>query len=170
MNSKARYLKGSYSLFDRKRMTRKKKGSILDIFPVMVILFLTAITLIICYLAWSRIDVSGLFSDSPEANEAMQSSGRALRAYDNMTVFVFIMLSLVVIVLASQIATHPAWFFISLFVLAIAGIVAVMMANAFEDVTTVDAFNETITQFDKTIFLVHHMPLYALFMCFAVAI
>lgn len=149
---------------------RKKKGSLLDIFPIIVILMITVITLLICYKVWIEIDETTLFDDDVYANESMAQVKNVLLAYDNLTIFIFLMLSAVTIVLASRIASNPAWFFIALFILVIAFIVAAVMSNAYEDVSTTPELNQSAANFPKTGFLMDKLPLYVLLMMFCIAI
>lgn len=148
----------------------KKKASLLDIFPIMIILFMTVLVLIISYLVWSSIDSSKIFYDDVPANESMKQTQKALLAYDNLTLMIFIMMSAVTIVLASQIASHPAWFFISLIVLIIAVIVAVIISNAYEDVRTSEQLSEAASNFPKTNFLLDKLPIYIILMMFSIAV
>ena len=145
-----------------------KKASLLDIFPIMIILFMTVLVLIISYLVWTRIDTSEIFYDDVPANESMKQTQRALLAYDNLTLMIFIMMSAVTIVIASQIEINREWFFISLIILIIAVIVAVIISNAYEDVRTSEQLTEAASNFPKTNFLLDKLPIYIILMMFII--
>lgn len=145
-----------------------KKGSILDIFPIMIILFLVILVSIACYKVWDVVNESQLFHDDPYANETMKQTQKVLLSYDNLTVMIFLMLSLVTIVLASQVYNNPAWFFIALMVLVIGVIVAVIISNSYEDIYNDNSLSSAASQFPKTTFLLGKLPYYIVFMGFAV--
>ncbi len=149
---------------------KRKKGSLLDIFPIIIILFITVLVLLIAYKTWSSIDTSEIFHDDVYANESMRQTEKALLAYDNLTMMIFIMLSAVTIVLASQIASNPAWFFISLVILIIAVIVGVIMSNAYEGVSENQQLNYSASKFPKTTFLLDKLPIYVILMMFSISI
>jgi len=147
-----------------------KRGSLLDIFPIMAILFMSVIVFLVMYTVWDKINTAGVFHDDTEANVTMQKTEQVLLSYDNLTLFIFLMLSAVTIVLASQIASHPAWFFISLFVLVIAVIVGVMISNAYEDLSGSDELTIASAKYPKTEFLLDKLPIYVILMLFSIAV
>lgn len=147
-----------------------KKGSVLDIFPIMIIIFITMLVVISSYLVWSRIDVSGIFVGDDNAISAMNQTERAILNFDNLIVLIFVILSIVVIVTASQIQNNPAWFFISLIILVIAFIVGVSFSNVYEKFTDNDYLSVYASSFPKTNFMFDKLPLYVLLMMFSVMV
>jgi len=147
-----------------------KKGSLLDIFPIMVILFITILVSIICYKVWDAVHDVEVFQEDVYANASLNKTEEAILIYDGLTVMIFLILSVVTIVLASQIYTHPAWFFVSLFILIIAFIVAVSISNTYETFSTNEAINYSASKFPKTTFLMEKLPIYVIVMMFSMAV
>jgi hypothetical protein len=128
------------------------------------------VILVVAYTVWSKVNDSGVFISDTHANNTMKETQTVLLAWDNLTLFIFLMLSAVTIVLASQIASHPAYFFISLTVLIIAVIVAVVASNAYEDLSASTELTAAAAKFPKTEFLLDKLPIYAILMMFAIAL
>jgi len=145
-----------------------KKGNILQIFPIMIVILAIIITSVIAYTIWSKVDVSGVFSDNAEANTTMQITERTILNFDNLIVFIFLGLSIVTIVAASQVANNPAYFFMALIILCIAFIVGVAFSNVYEKFADNEQLSVYAAKFPRTEFLFDKLPLYVILMLFSI--
>ena len=96
-----------------------KKGSILDILLVILIFFVSAVALIVALTVVNKTDDMGLFENGTQAQTALQQSQSSLLNMDNLLLFVLVGLSLFTVVSGFLLKSHPALFFISVFLMAI---------------------------------------------------
>ena len=152
-------------------MARKnKKSSLLDIFPILIVTLFMVVMIVIGYMVWNKINDSNLFSDNAEANAAFQNSGHTIAMYDSLGIFIITLMSIVVILLASQIYSNPAYFFIGLIILIIAFIVAVGFSNTYSVFESSSGISTYADMFPKLSWFMSYLPIYILVMMFGIII
>jgi len=147
-----------------------RKASVLDIFPIMVIILAVIITSVIAYIIWDKVNFSQVFHDDANANATMQITERTILNFDNLIVMIFIVLSMVTIVAASQLQNNPAWFFIALVILCIAFVVGVSFSNVYEKLADSTHLSSAADQFPKTRFMFDKLPIYVVLMLFSIMV
>lgn len=142
------------------------RGSLLDYFVVIAIVFLVAVVAVVCYAVLHIVDSSTLFDDEPEAAAAYQHGVDSITAFDNLIMFILVGLSVFVLVSGYFAWNHPVMMMVSVFVLVIAIVVSAMVSNAFILLTEQPSIAEFATPFPKTIYFFTYFPLYILLMGF----
>jgi uncharacterized membrane protein YphA (DoxX/SURF4 family) len=111
----------------------------------------------------SETQDSGIFDDNAEAKANLASGERAILSMDSLFLFIIVGLSLFVIISASMIYNHPAFFIIGFFTLGIALILAAIMSNSFWSFTNTSTVMSSASNFPKMIFIMNNLPFYLVF-------
>lgn len=149
--------------------TMRKKGMV-DLFYVLVGLFIIGIFLFVVFLAINRIDDSGIFGGYDDAEKMYAHGERALLSFDNMMMFILVGLSLFVIISSAFIWNHPAYFIVGIVLLAVALTIAGVVSNAWFDFSTNAQISGITSSYPKTDFLLSKLPHYILVMGITAAI
>jgi hypothetical protein len=141
-----------------------KKGTVLDWFYIIVILFIIGITFIAGNIVITETIDSGIFADNEQAEHNIERTHATILTMDNMMVFIILGLSLFVLISSAIVWNHPAMFFISVFLLFIAITVSAVISNAWFDFYTHSGIVDYASAFQKTQFLLNKLPFYVGFM------
>ena len=147
-----------------------KQANYLDWFFIIAIVFMTGIAVICAKLVVDKVNDTGVFSDVPEAQNAIDKSSSTLMSFDNLMIFVIIGLSVFVLVSSAVVFNHPSYFIAGTFLLFIAVTVAASISNAFWKFTSSANISATAALYPKLLFLMENFPLYIAFMGMASAI
>lgn len=145
-------------------MAINKKGSILDFFYIMAMLFMTGICIFVAHIIINTADDTGVFADVEEAQAAVNVTKSTILNFDNMMLFIIIGLSLAVIVSAAAVMNHPATFIITFILLCIAVTVAGVVSNTFWTFADSSQISTTAAAFPKITFIFDRLPFYIAFM------
>ena len=116
-------------------MMKNKKGvAIIELIGVLGIIFAIVLTILIVKVIANNIDSTGAFSGTPEAQSKIdQFQDVGYPAMNNMFMILFFGVHLVLIIIAFQTRTHPAFFIISAFIaVPILVFIAAIISNAYE--------------------------------------
>lgn len=141
-----------------------KKGSVLDWFYIIPILFLIGIIIMVIFLVIDKSSEASIFTGDDEANNVLQITRNTVLSMDNLMLFIIVGLSLFVLVSAAMVANHPAFFIISFFLLCIAVMVAAVVSNSFWTFTNNANIVSLANHFPKIRFLMSKLPIYIAFM------
>jgi flagellar basal body-associated protein FliL len=111
-----------------------KKGSIVDIFYIVLVMFIISIVFVIGWVIFSRVNTEfQSHSDlSTEGKAIMQSStDKYVRTFDNLFLTVGIALYIGAMILAWNVDISPVFFFLSIVIFAVLVILAGVYGNAF---------------------------------------
>lgn len=154
-----------------------KKGSLLDHLYIPIILFITAIVIILGYLILNVVKVGfydGL-ATTPDVNRTMvndlfQKGIDGIKLFDTMFIIFLAGLSMAVLISAYYVDTNPAFFWVSIFFLLVLVILSAIFSNAYESFRTATGI-ATLSDgtpigdaFTKMNFVMSNMPLYILIM------
>ena len=145
-------------------MIKEKKGGILDWFFIISILFISAVSLIVGKIMLDRVDASGVFAGTTEAQDIIDTTQKTFVSFDNMMLFVLVGLSIFVIVSSAVVYHHPAYFFIGVFLLAIAITVGAIASNTFWIFSNHSLISSTMVDYPKLEFIMENIPFYVAFM------
>lgn len=114
-------------------MFGSKKGGFVDIIMIIVTLVGLSISLLVFYKIFGEINTGLQDSDmTTESKEIAQTGYTKLNnIYDNMFLAVFVGLWLGVLLTSFMLDTHPAMFFVFIFLLIIFLVVAASLANVY---------------------------------------
>lgn len=149
---------------EKKYNLNKRAGSFLDFFFIIAILLATGICIIAAYMVADRIDESGIFDDVEEAKGAISVTKRTILNFDNIMLFIIVGLSIFVLVSSAIVFNHPGFFFVGIFLLFIAVVVAASVSNAWGVFIDAKQISEMAAAFPKLLFLMEKLPIYILFM------
>lgn len=136
--------------------THRRKGSMSDLVTVAVTVFVFGISLLMAMkMHDGLVSNSQVFADS----QAMDAVATSLGILDYGAVFLAVGLFVVSIVLATQIATNPVFFPISLLSLAISVFVSAQLANVYLVIADTNAFQAVANALPFTTKLLGNFPL-----------
>lgn len=138
-----------------------KKGTALDLLPIIVTLFGFGVTIVIMFVVWTNITGTGALSTTSQSAQIVTTTNSQWSIWDNLFFAAIIGLSLTSIVAAAILRTTPLFFFISLILVAIILVIAAMVSNSFESATgELPAYVQA--EFPKMFFIMDNLALYCL--------
>lgn len=150
---------------DQMRITKKvltnKKGTALELLPIILALFVLGVTVSIMFVIWTQLTATGLLSTTTESAHIVAVTNQQWGVWDNLFIAVLIGLSLTTIISAALTRTTPLYFFISIILLSVVLTFTAMVANAFENITG-QLPSYVQTSFPKMFFIMENLGLYAL--------
>jgi len=147
-----------------------KKGAIFQIFIVMIVVFLIAITMPIAKTVYSEINesMSGEFGDS--ADVALAKGNGMFGVLDGLFLFTIIGLGIAGVVMAWQM-NFPAFFWIfAVFIAAIGTIVAGIISNAQQEFYSAPQLAEAAAEFSGTNFIMSNLVLFIVGIAFMIIV
>jgi len=127
-----------------------KKGSILDLFLVIIIVFALAFTTIMGYKIFDSVNNNLQDSDSIDANsKALTQDNKDSYAslFDGLFLFAFIGLGIALFISAFFLNAHPVFYFFALILLSLVVFVAGIMGNTYEAISSSDSLSDATSQF-----------------------
>lgn len=126
------------------------KNAILDSAVIIIVIFIMGISSIIGYSVFTDIN-SDIQADTEITQEAKDVSGNLHTIYpslmDDLFLFAFVLLVLFIIVSVFVIDTHPIFFIITIVLLVSVFIVAMLMANTYDDLASDTALQSSANNF-----------------------
>lgn len=148
-----------------------KKGYILSMIFIIVIMFITAVCTFAAYLIYQKTDESNLFVPGSDADKVFQNTEPAILTFDNMFLFIYVGLSLFVIISSALFFHHPALLGVSVFFLIIITVIGAVVSNTFWIFTNDnDEIASVSVHYPKIVYLMNNFPLYLLFMSSAAVV
>lgn len=144
--------------------TMNKKGSILDFFVIIPIVFLLGICIFVAFIILNTAGEVDVFTEDADAASYISITRNTILTFDNMMLFTIVGLSLFVLVSSALVWNHPAFFIVSFILLCIAVMVAAVMSNAWWTFSNQNTIVDTAVYFPKIKFLFENLPLYIAFM------
>lgn len=140
-----------------------RKGSIMDMFVVVGLIVAMAITALLGIFMWGEIDnaLPQLSNSSASQNIRGSTSFLVNTGFDGIIVFMFFGISLAVILSAMTVNTHPAFFFISFFMLIVLTILAGLLSNTFESIYSVSQMSGAVDSIPWTKIIVDYLPVFS---------
>jgi len=129
------------------------KGSLVDLFPLMVIMGLMTFGLVIGSLLYTEFNNEGLLTES--AARGMEAT---FEVFDYGTIFIFIGIGLSIVLAAVAIYTHPIFIIPSIIIIIIIIMIAPIMSNAFMTIATDDALIDETNKYPYTIMAIDSLP------------
>ncbi len=147
------------------------KGSILDLVFVMCILLCMSVSVFIGFTILNQFDTAGVFdSYGPEAEAVIDEGMQAMGVFDEGFMFVAIGLSVVVIIFAFMINTHPALFVFTWGALVLVIFISAILGNVFYEVAHNASFAGALAEYDMIVFFFANIPTFALLIGAVIAI
>ncbi len=146
----------------RQRRKLGKKGSILDLFYVIVFLTGFAITFWISYTIFDEWKTeSASLLPGEDVGNLTESVNIAFLAFDWIFIVMIVLLLLSTTVLAFMIDTHPVMFFISFLLLFILIVIAGILSDVFNEFAGSGDLNAAYTVFPIMNFIFDKLPVVA---------
>lgn len=98
---------------------------------------------------------------TPETVTALRATDTATDRLDYIVFGLFIGLSLALIITGYFLGSYPIFAFVYFLVIVIGVVIAAMLSNVWESVTTASIFGTTVTNFPITNHLLTYFPIYA---------
>jgi len=150
-----------------------KKGSLLDIMWIGLVLFIFAVLTIVG--GYILTEVSSNFGNSTSiGNESKQmlreNEDRLPALFDGIFLFMFIGSMLATVISVFWIKTHPMFFFISIIMVIIFAFIFIILGDMFGDVANTTEFQPTAQRFSIMTHIMDHFGTYMLVLAFIVII
>ena len=119
----------------RKEIVLGKKGTVLDMFFIMIIMLVFAMFILMSTFIWSEISPMFLdaFAGSTEAGNVTQQVSTSYQTFDYMFLFLFFMLNMTPVLIAVLVRHHPIFLVINIIVLLIFMYLAPLMSNVMRE-------------------------------------
>ena len=146
-----------------------KKGQLPDLFLIIVILSLfaiTTVTMVTFYNSYTETLEGNAAFDNPW-NEAVEENADNLnKGYDYLFMFILVGLAILTIVLGLNVRSHPVFFFISLLLLVIVTVVSAIMSDVYTQLATnsSSAIEATASTYTIIPFVMNHLPMFMFFL------
>jgi len=146
----------------------KKRGSILDIMYVMILLFVFAVSTIIAFTVWENYkgatnSSSQINLSTPTFDHVESKMDIVMTNFDYIFMFILIGLVMMLIISVFFLKSHPAFFWITLLFLVIVLIVAGVLSNAYAEVGANEELKAGYDKFAIMGFVMDKLPLFMLF-------
>jgi len=143
-------------------LIKNKKGNILDIVYLPVLLFAIAVSLFIIYFVYTQIQTplgDNLKTINPDVPDFLENVKGGLGTFDTMFPILLAGIILTMIISAYLIDSYPFLFFISTFLFVIAILFAAILANIHTDMIRDNAvFASVIGDWATTNWIINHLP------------
>lgn len=103
-------------------------------------------------------------------NRAIETTDRVIGNMDYIFIFFFVSIFLAIVLFAYAVRSHPALFFIVLFILVIFLILAAQFTNVFEEIKGDSSFKDTADDFVIITHIYTYYPIYIMVMGFVAMI
>jgi hypothetical protein len=142
-----------------------KKGSILDLILIMVVVLTVAIVSILGYHILNQFDAQteDFFAEgSNVSSHAITKGKQAILGLDKVMIFIMVALTIAVVLGAFMLQTNPAFFIISIILLIITLVISAQITNIFEEIISTPQLENASSGFPVTQHLMANYPFYLL--------
>lgn len=148
---------------NKKNKIKNKKG-IADILVFVIIVFSIAIGLFVFHFVNKNIhDTLKPELTTEESQTALTEGVTKLNNMLDSLVFIIFIISVALIIITSFLVNvHPVFFVFYLILIPLALILAVILSNTYTEITTQEEFNQTVSSFKMTNFIMNKLPLFTL--------
>jgi hypothetical protein len=126
------------------------KNAILDTMVIVIILLVLAIVSVIGYSVFTEVN-DDIMADDTMISEAQDISNELHGKYpplmDNLFLFAFVLLVVFVVISVFMLDTHPIFFIITIVLLIAVFVVAMLLANVYDEVMTDATFASSANLF-----------------------
>ena len=147
-----------------------KRGNLLDIIIIPLIVFVIAITLIVSMTVINKVDDTGIFANNTEAQAAVNYASSSLLNMDNLVLFILMGLCAFTWIASYFVTTHPGFFFFGVLLLLVAVFFAAIISNTYETAASDVILNESIAHLPKINHVVSKLPIYVCVFGFVCAV
>lgn len=144
-----------------KRRVMNKKGSLLDVIFIAIILLVLSVTTIICFKIYDEIDTQF------QAHEGIPTQGKVassqMRAHfpgilDNSFLFITVSLALLAFVLAALVRVHPIFFVFFIIILGIVIFISAIFSNVYQEIASDSEFTTLADELNFTSIIMTYLP------------
>jgi len=141
-----------------KRMN--KKGTVLDLIMIVVVLFVFIIMTIVGNLVLNDVntDIQADDSFNSDTKETVTDLKESYPVFgDGLFLFIFVLMWIVTLALSFMIDTHPIFFVLSIIALIFIILVGAIISNSFESFTEDSDIAAVTVNYPKTVFVFDHL-------------
>lgn len=146
------------------------KGSLGDLYYLMIILIITIIVAVVCMLVVTEMDDIGFFNITANASEVKTSMDTSFDVLDYGIPTAFVISCLFIVIAVYFIRSHPLLFVASLIVMMIMVFATAPIVNAVINVMSADELVAYSNQFPVTVAFIQNLPLIVLIFSCMIAI
>ncbi len=149
-----------------------KKGSIVDLIPMVIILFVFFIAIFIAGLVWYEINLDDGLREGPTQTSIMNKNNIFFtQGLDGLFVFFYFGMNLVVIISAALLRTNPMLLVPIIIVwLIISGTIGLIAKMTYDDIVADESFSNILPNFPKTQFIMNQIHIISLVVGFLIII
>jgi len=145
----------------RPKCKKDKKGGMLDLLYVGLILFALVLIIFFVHKVWAEMSPEIMASElgnTTEGQAAIIQTTSMLNGFNELIPLLFFLLIFVIVMLAYFTDVHPVFLFIAFLLLIVFIAVATMLSNAFEEVTAAGDFSNETDTYTAPVFLIQKLP------------
>ena len=135
------------------------KGSLGDLYYLMVILVITIITAVVCLLVTTAVDDAGFYDLVNNGTEITENMDTSFEIMDYGIPVSFVISCLFIVIAVYFIKSHPLIFVASVVVMMIMVFVTANVVNVVINVLSADEFVTYSNQFPITVAFIQNLPL-----------
>jgi len=145
-----------------------KKGSMLDIFYIIFILFAIILVVFVTKNFFtdfidSAVSDEGVFEDNNASKDIMDNGTKTLNSFNWMFVLIFILLITVTAIIAYNLNVSGGTIALAIFILIIAVVVAGMLSNFFQDLSDDEEFTNATETYTAPTHMMNNFSKYIFF-------
>lgn len=120
----------------QKRRKMGKKGGVIDVIFIVIVMFVVAIGFVFLSTVWQKLEprMLDLVSSDANANASIGYTTVLANSLDNIFLVFFVFMVIAVIILAFQVEFHPIFYFLFIIVMAFGLMLAVIFSNTYEKI------------------------------------
>lgn len=137
-----------------------KKGSVLDLFFITASIFAFAMVLVVSYFIMTQFQ--GAFEATEYANitnSSFQAGLQGFQAFNGGFLLVFMAFVLFTLISVYFIRTHPVFFVVNIFILALLIIISGMFSNVYTEMFTNNSMSSAANFFTYPALLIGNLPI-----------
>ncbi len=147
---------------------KSKRGTVLDLLPLVVILLVFSLTILFSNTLWIEIAGTGSLNTTAQSTRIVANTTEQWGVFDYAFLAVVIGLSITSIIAAVRVRTSPLFFFLSIILLSIVLLVTYVAREAFTQAQ--GQLAGAASNFPIMIFVMDNLLLYAIIMGVAISI
>ena len=147
-----------------------KKGTILEIFVIIVVLFIIAVSLPIMKTIFDGVDESMQGKFGTTGDSIMDKGGAVFDVLDGLFLFLFLGLGIGGIILAYNMNFPPFFWIFAVIIAAVGVIIAATMSDVYGEIAASDGLSEAAGAFPGANFVMNNMVLFIVGIAFLIII
>lgn len=154
------------------RRVKSKRGNVGDLIPLIVLVFVTGLTLIFFYYTYDKVQTpltTALNSSWSGAGQVLENGKEAVSTFNGLFVFFLVGLIIFIIYSASQVNSTPMVLFLAFLFIVVSFFIAVVFANMHQDLILTNAELSTANaEMSNVNWIINQLPIIVIVVGFVI--